>query len=64
MPSEIVTRYNSEIGEILRSPDVTERLAKQGLRPVADTPEAYAANIVRDLTKWRNVVADAKLSTD
>lgn len=64
MPVEIVARYNSEISEILRSPDVTERLAKQGLRPAADTPDAYAANIVKDLTKWRNVVTDAKLSTD
>jgi tripartite-type tricarboxylate transporter receptor subunit TctC len=64
MPPDIVARYNSEISEILRSPDVTERLAKQGLRPVAETPEKYAANIVQDLTKWRNVVTDAKLSTD
>jgi tripartite-type tricarboxylate transporter receptor subunit TctC len=64
MPAEIVARYNAEISEILRSPDVTERLAKQGLRSVADTPEAYAANIIQDLTKWRNVVTDAKLSTD
>jgi len=64
MPPDIVGRYNSEIGEILRSPDVTERLAKQGLRPVAETPEKYAANIVQDLAKWRNVVTDAKLSTE
>jgi len=64
MPPEIVARYNSEIGEILRSPDVTERLAKQGLRSAPDTPEAYAANIAQDLAKWRNVVTDAKLSVD
>ncbi len=64
MPPAIVARYNSEIGEILRSPDVTERLAKQGLRSVAETPEKYAGNIVQDLTKWSNVVTDAKLSTD
>jgi tripartite-type tricarboxylate transporter receptor subunit TctC len=64
MPPAIVARYNSEIGEILRSPDVAERLAKQGLRPVAETPEKYAANIVQDLAKWSRVVTDAKLSTD
>jgi len=64
MPPEIVARYNAEISEILRSADVTERLAKQGLRSAPDTPQAYAANIAQDLAKWRNVVTDAKLSTD
>lgn len=64
MPPAIVARYNSDIGEILRSPEVMERLSKQGLRPVAETPERYAGNIVQDHTKWNNVVTDAKLSTD
>ena len=64
MPPEIVARYNAEISEILRSADVTERLAKQGLRSAPDTQQAYAANIAQDLAKWRNVVTDAKLSTD
>ena len=48
---------------VIRRPDFLERLAKDGIEPVANTPEAFGAEIKADLARWGKIVkaAGAKL---
>src|SRR5262249_56182439 len=55
-PRPIVDRLNSEIGEILKLPDIREKLALVGNVPTPSTPEQMQDYIERDAARWSRVV--------
>jgi tripartite-type tricarboxylate transporter receptor subunit TctC len=63
-PAEVVTRYNTAIDEILRTPEVVEKLGKQGLTVVGGSPERFAEFIAKDIAKWQKVVKEAGISAE
>jgi tripartite-type tricarboxylate transporter receptor subunit TctC len=60
-PAPIVTRLNTEIVAILRSPELKERLAADGSEAVGSTPQELADHIRREIEKWGKVVKAAKI---
>jgi tripartite-type tricarboxylate transporter receptor subunit TctC len=60
-PKEIVDVLYREIAGIVAQPDVKERLTVLGFKPVANTPDQFAARIKLEIEKWGKVVHDAKL---
>jgi tripartite-type tricarboxylate transporter receptor subunit TctC len=61
---EIVDRYNSTINEILRTPQVVDKLAKQGLTVVGGTPERFAQFLAAEMAKWQRVVKEAGITAE
>jgi tripartite-type tricarboxylate transporter receptor subunit TctC len=59
MPPEIVRRLNAEIVAVLKSADVRERLASQGVEARPSTPEEFGRLLVSDLDRWAKVVKRA-----
>ncbi|HYC47348.1 MAG TPA: tripartite tricarboxylate transporter substrate binding protein [Burkholderiales bacterium] len=55
-PREIVTRLNTEIVRIVRSPEVREQLLKQGAESYATSPEEFTKVVQRDVAKWAKVI--------
>src|SRR3979490_3312703 len=60
-PKEIVQLLNREIAKAVAQPDLKERLAVLGFKPVANTPDEFGARIRLEIEKWGKVVRDAKL---
>jgi tripartite-type tricarboxylate transporter receptor subunit TctC len=62
-PRDIVQRIHDDSVTIIRRPDFLERLDKDGIEPVGNTPEQFAAEIKSDIARWEKVVkaAGAKL---
>jgi tripartite-type tricarboxylate transporter receptor subunit TctC len=60
-PKEIVALLAREIKKSVARPEVRERLAKLGFRPVANTPEEFAVRIKLEIEKWGKVVQAANL---
>jgi tripartite-type tricarboxylate transporter receptor subunit TctC len=60
-PKEIVDLLYREIVKAVAQPDVKERLAVLGFKPVANTPDEFSARIKLEIEKWGKVVRDAKL---
>ena len=60
-PKEIVDLLAREIANSVAQPDLTEKLAKLGFKPVANTPDEFAARIKLAIEKWGKVVRDANL---
>jgi tripartite-type tricarboxylate transporter receptor subunit TctC len=63
-PQEIVDRYNAAINDILRTPQVIEKLAKQGLKTGGGSPELFRDFIANDIVKWQKVVSEAGIVVD
>ncbi|MGQ0522182.1 MAG: tripartite tricarboxylate transporter substrate binding protein [Betaproteobacteria bacterium] len=59
IPADIVRRLNSEIVAVLKSPEVRDRLASQGVDASPSTPEEFGRLMVTDLERWAKVVQRA-----
>ena len=63
-PRAIINRLNTEIVRILRTPEVTDLLRKQGVDVVAGTPEQFATAIRTDIDKWARIVKEAGIRAE
>jgi tripartite-type tricarboxylate transporter receptor subunit TctC len=63
-PADIVGRYNKEINEIIRTPQIAEKLAKQGLTVVGGTPEHLGDFVAQDMVRWQKVVREAGIGVE
>ena len=55
-PSAIVSKLNAEIVRVMQTPEVQERLPKQGLRFVAMTPQQFGDFVKSEKEKWAPIV--------
>jgi tripartite-type tricarboxylate transporter receptor subunit TctC len=60
----IVARLNGELGKIMHSPGLKDRLEALATDPVTSTPEEFADLIRREIAKWGDVVRQAGLKAD
>ena len=60
-PKAIVDRLHREVARIVAEPDVQKRLDDLGFQVVANTPDAFAAQIKTEMEKWAKVIRDAKI---
>jgi tripartite-type tricarboxylate transporter receptor subunit TctC len=58
-PKQIIVRLNAELVKILRTPEAREWFATQGVEPVGDTPEEFAAYIKAEHAKWGAIIRAA-----
>jgi tripartite-type tricarboxylate transporter receptor subunit TctC len=63
-PKEIVDLLSRTIARGVAEPEVKERLAALGFRPVANTPDEFAVRIKLEIEKWGKVVRDANLKIE
>ena len=63
-PKEIVTRLNTEMVKIIRSPDFRKRMEDIGAEPIGDTPQQMAKQIREDTERFAKLVKEAKVAID
>jgi tripartite-type tricarboxylate transporter receptor subunit TctC len=63
-PPEVVRKIHGELVRITQSPEMKERLLAQGLQPVANTPEQFAAVLKADVQRWTKLVKDAGITVE
>jgi tripartite-type tricarboxylate transporter receptor subunit TctC len=63
-PREIVAKLNGEVNALLKRPDISEALQKQGLQATGGTPEDLDTLTRSDLERWAKVVRDARIQPD
>lgn len=55
-PYDSITRLNVAVVDLLKNPEMRERLAAQGAEPVGDTPDEFRAYLRAEVEKWARVV--------
>lgn len=63
-PNGIITRLNSDIVKILRSPETQDRLIALGCEPVGNTTREFAAFVIAERDKWAKVIRQAGIKLD
>ncbi len=63
-PAATIAILHGHITDVLRRPDVVSALATNGADVVASTPDAFAAHIDSEITRWGKVVRTAGIKPD
>jgi len=63
-PRPVVERLNGELGKIMHSSELKERLEALATDPMTSTPEEFADLIKREIVKWGEVVREAGIKAD
>jgi tripartite-type tricarboxylate transporter receptor subunit TctC len=61
MPKDVVATLNGAIAEAMKTPRVTERVAKQGLIPVGSSSADFAAFQNAEIEKFTKMIKDANI---
>jgi tripartite-type tricarboxylate transporter receptor subunit TctC len=64
LPRDIVGKINADVVGIVRRPDFQERLVRDALDPIGNTPEEFAAQIKADLAMWARTIKDSGVKLD
>jgi len=64
VPAAIVGKLNRQINEILKLPDVKERLAKVGVDPAGGTSQQLGAFVGAEVRKWAKVIEIAGIQRE
>jgi len=63
-PQDIINKVNGDVEAILKTPDVNQTLAKQGLSPTGGNPGDLASLTKNDLERWAKIVRAANIQAD
>ena len=60
-PAPIINRLHGEVAAMLKRPDMNDKFIGLGMEPEASTPQAFAAQIQEEKTKWAKVIKLARV---
>jgi tripartite-type tricarboxylate transporter receptor subunit TctC len=63
-PKAVIEKLAAAVQRAVRTPELAERLRRDGVEPVGGTPEAFAALIAKEIVQWRELAAAAKITLD
>jgi len=64
LPREIVKKVHDDSVIVIRRPDFLERLDRDGIEPVANSPQEFGEQIKTDLARWAKIVKAAGAKID
>ncbi|MPZ47490.1 MAG: tripartite tricarboxylate transporter substrate binding protein [Betaproteobacteria bacterium] len=59
LPNSLISRWNAELNRILETPDLTARLAGDGVEVAGGPPKRFLDQLRSDVMKWKAVVKTA-----
>ena len=63
-PAPVVSRLNTEIAAIIRTPEVRELLGRGGMDAEASTPAELGAQVAKDFPRWGEVIRRNNITAD
>jgi len=58
-PKEVVNKIGGEVVRMLKSPDIRERIEREGSDPIGTMPEEFTERFKSEITKWARVTKEA-----
>ena len=64
LPPEVVARVNAAANQVLKDPEVIDKLTRLGIEPVGGTPAQFTAMLATELAKWKKIINERKITLD
>ena len=64
LPTDVLTKVNTAANQALADPEVKDKLARLGIDTVRSTPQQFADMVSADTTKWKEIIAERKITAD
>ena len=64
MPAPIVKLLNDTLSQVLKAPDLRERLSIEAIEPMTMLPEQFAAFIKTDIARWTKLARERKIALE
>ena len=64
LSAEVVTRINTAANQVLKDPEVVDKLTRLGIEPMGGTPAQFAQMYVADAQKWKKIIAERQITAD
>jgi tripartite-type tricarboxylate transporter receptor subunit TctC len=64
IPAEIVQRMNKGLDAVMKSPEVSGRLAQDGVIAVGGTSEAFMVTIRAEVQRWQDFIQRTGIKLD
>ena len=64
LPPALLRKISADIGQAVRTPEVTARMAQLGMEPVGSTSDQYNATIRTEIDKWARVIKTSGIKLD
>src|SRR5262245_3846941 len=61
---DVVAKINGELVELLKTPAMRERMAREGADPVGSSPQQFAQRVASEVDKWAKVAKAAGLMSN
>ena len=63
-PAAVIDRLYRDIAATLKEPAIAERMARAGLEPIGDTPQAFDRYLRDEAAKWGKLVKSAGIRAE
>lgn len=64
LPAEVVSRVNTAANQVLKDPEVVDKLTRLGIEPVGGTPAQFSALLGTELAKWKKIIQERKITLE
>jgi len=64
LPADVVARVNSAANQVLRDPEVVDKLKSLGIEPIGGSPAQFSAMLGSELAKWKKIIQDRKITLE
>ena len=63
-PAPVLERLNAEVRSIMTSPEIAERLSREGAEHWDISPAAFRAHVAAEIPRWKAVIETAKIKVE
>jgi tripartite-type tricarboxylate transporter receptor subunit TctC len=64
LPAEVVSRINTVANQVLKDPEVMDKLLRFGIEPVGGTPAQFTTMLAGESAKWKKIITERKITLD
>lgn len=64
LPADIAAKLQASIADVLKMPDVQERLGALGFEPIGSTPDQFSGFIASEMAKYQKIIRDADIKVE
>ena len=64
LPADVVSRVNAAANQVLKDPEVLDKLQRFGIEPVGGTPAQFTTMLAKESAKWKKIITERKITLE